>query len=394
MFDLGLPDHELLPQANLANLRDLAGWANRAWRGLVSGEIHWPEGEEFGWSVTFAWVVDYFDVAVRALIVRQSDRLPPGVTPADAKALSSMQLSSTKAKHRHDALEVMKYYTACLYTSFFLQRASDLNVPGLFHSSFEQQIHASTAQLHLKQTSIEDQAISGIVHHLVHEQLHFLQRYYSRSGAAWNQSGRPFASIRVTDLPLLASQDKIAATQYGRNEVERVFEQQLALVIQSLGFIAVPAKTGQRRADLICISNDGNASYSFLLDAKSSRAPYTLPMKDVRALIEYIRSLKAVSASLPAPSFVLIVGSTPAAGVSSRLKEIEVAAGLPVRFLTAADLTRLRLSLPGPVPARRFQSAIVEAVHVVPQIAITTLIDAWNREQKAHRDLIDALLAS
>ena len=75
------------------------------------------------------------------------------------------------------------------------------------------------------------------------------------------------------ELPLLASRNATMQDRYGSKQVESRFEQQLSILMQSLGYFTVPTVPGERRIDLVCISATSGQSgggHTILLEAKST----------------------------------------------------------------------------------------------------------------------------
>src|SRR6202041_1722740 len=95
----------------------------------------------------------------------------------------------------------------------------------------------------------------------------------------WSEthSRGPFSLLRLPELQLLASQDPRMQQRYGPKQVEKNFELQLALLMQSFGFYVIRTRVGERTVDLICISGDPTASYTLMVEAKTSKAPYAMP---------------------------------------------------------------------------------------------------------------------
>jgi len=116
----------------------------------------------------------------------------------------------------------------------------------------------------------------------------------------------PFSAIRLQELSLLANRDESVMRRYGKKNVERVFETQLALVMQSFGLYVVSTRTGQSTVDLVCISASPEERVTFILEAKTTKATYALPKTDFRALQDYMKTVRRSLSTLPPPSpFVL-----------------------------------------------------------------------------------------
>ena len=200
---------------------------------------------------------------------------------------------------------------------------------------------------------------SGLADHLLGKTLDFCTQVYDEEHASWKSKHRigAFSAIRLRELDLLARRDNAMIRKYGTKQVEKIFEQQLALIAQSLGLHVVPTRSGQRTVDLICISADPAVRLSFLLEAKTTQRPYNLPRDDARALIEYVNDVRRALTTLPPLQFVLIVGPTASSTLEGKLQRLEIEVGLPVRFCTAADIAQLRELITGPLPAQRTGAA-------------------------------------
>lgn len=142
----------------------------------------------------------------------------------------------------------------------------------------------------------------------------------------------PFSAIRLQELSLLANRDKSVMRRYGKKNVERVFETQLALVLvmQSFGLYVVSTRTGQSTVDLVCISASPEERVTFLLEAKTTKATYALPKTDFRALQYYVNTVRRSLSTLPPLSFCLIVGSKASKTLGGKLAALEAEASVPV----------------------------------------------------------------
>jgi hypothetical protein len=191
-----------------------------------------------------------------------------------------------------------------------------------------------------------------------------IYRWPMRPWSETHESGA-FSSLRLPELQLLATRADAVKARYGDRKVEKVFEQQLALLIQSLGFYVVSTRTGESTVDLVCISADPASPFTFLLEAKSSSRPYTLPSDDRRALLQYVEDVKSNLTTSPPLAFVLVVGGAPQRTLKSKIDELEIAANVPVRFCTAQSLANLRENLIGPNPAGIIKKAILRSDKVI-----------------------------
>jgi hypothetical protein len=210
------------------------------------------------------------------------------------------------------------------------------------------------------------------------------------------RSGRPlvgpFASMKPGELQLLAERDRGQIERYGEKRVERRFEDQLTLLVQSLGFVVVRARPGERKVDLLCISGGGGEPYTFLLEAKTSGRGYGFPSKDERALAEYVRTVRRTLDTLPTLKFVLLVGPSAARGLEAKLRRVEAENAVPIRFLAAEELVQLREGLPGPVRAGAFQEAVLGGPPIMSAETIEGLVAGERVIEGRHADLVRAML--
>ena len=205
----------------------------------------------------------------------------------------------------------------------------------------------------------------------------------------------PFSSIDLPELQDLAARAAGMIEKYGERRVEKVFEQQLALLMQSLGFYVVRTRTGRRRVDLVCISSDPNHQYSVLVEAKSTHRPYALPTSDQRALSEYADDVRRTLVTLPPLRLVFLVGPSGASTLEAKLNLLEGNLGTPVRFLTATQLALLRDLVPGHAPAAAFRDLAVGArTRVLTDDFARSVAEAFTRGQEAHAQFVEALLMS
>jgi hypothetical protein len=201
----------------------------------------------------------------------------------------------------------------------------------------------------------------------------------------------PFSSMRIGELSLLAKRDQRLLDRYGEKHVEQVFEQQLALIFQSLGFYVVSTRRGERRVDLVCISADPTEPLTALIEAKTTKAAYALPTKDERALREYVDEVRRSLRTLPPLRYVLIVAPRPASTLQGKLARLEADCGIPIRFCSAQALASLRERLPGMAPMRVLTESILTGSHVLPDDMGEGAIARYMSEQDAHSHFVGAM---
>jgi len=200
--------------------------------------------------------------------------------------------------------------------------------------------------------------------------------------------------VAVEELSQLARRNSAIIERYGKSEVETRFETQLALLMQSFGFLVIRTERAQRRIDLVCIApGSAEESYTLLLEAKTTAANYALPTKDSRAIAEYVSSVRSALKTLPPLRLVIVIGSTPAKTVAAKIQELEAVCRLPVRYCDVIHLQWLRLNVPGPVNHSDFLKVCVEADRLLGHKEISHLIEVDKVFRTAHNDFVQTLLA-
>ncbi len=251
---------------------------------------------------------------------------------------------------------------------------------------------------HVSQEGWCEQGVDAqyLLRRLMGEAFHLEHTVFNFPAKPWSDTHKmgPFSSLRLSELQLLATRSKDAVARHGAKQVERVFEQQLALLMQSLGFYVVPAKPGESAPDLICMSADASEQFTILIDAKSSASPYALPRDDFRALQDYVRDAQRhLATAAPALALLLIIGGEASAGLSGRLQELEVAAGLPVRFCSAQLLATFRENLLGAMPMAAWRRALLQAERVVADDVLQGVVQASREREEAKSQLVRTFMA-
>jgi hypothetical protein len=201
----------------------------------------------------------------------------------------------------------------------------------------------------------------------------------------------PFTNLNLADFVALSRRTDTVLARFGAKNVESEFETQLSLIAQSFGFYVVRAQRARRRVDLFCLVPDGG--YTALIEAKTTAATYSLPADDERALIEYVGNVRASLGTLPSVAFVLLVGPEASTTLEKKLAGLEAELALPVRFLAAETLARLRDQLPGPVPAPAFRDALISSRRrILGGEFADGIITAFSRVQEAHTRFVDDLM--
>jgi hypothetical protein len=107
---------------------------------------------------------------------------------------------------------------------------------------------------------------ASVLSRLLGDVLHQYARGFATAAVLHDEdhSPGPFSALRLAELSLLAERHDSVKRRYGDKRVEKRFEQQLALLMQSFGFYVVATKTGTRTVDLVCVGGVGEDRLTFL----------------------------------------------------------------------------------------------------------------------------------
>jgi hypothetical protein len=251
-------------------------------------------------------------------------------------------------------------------------------------------------------TAIEalDDLYEGVTNHvdearqLLEVLLGFALRYRmstvkKRHSRRQQESQDSVRNVGLKELRLLSVRNEIVIEKYGVKRVERVFEQKLALIFQSLGFTVVSARPGESGADLLCVARSDR--FTFLVDAKSSKGPYALPKADQRAIRDYVSEFSSDLSDLPSLAFVLIVGGKAAGTVPAKLEELEASAGVPVKFMPIGLVVKLRETLPGPVLPKQFREAVIHGDPVLDKSVVDASRAGLEKLTSTYATFVDGL---
>ncbi|TDC57834.1 hypothetical protein E1281_03375 [Actinomadura sp. KC345] len=235
-----------------------------------------------------------------------------------------------------------------------------------------------------------------LIRYVLSYAMHLNHTVYHHPANPWNESHTQgaFSALRLPELQLIAERRKLAVDRYGIKNLEKIFEHQLALLVQSFGFYVVGTRIGERTIDLVCISGDPSAPFSFLLEAKTSSSAYSLPAKDERALLDYINESRMALTTSPPLAFVLVVGPSPSKTLKGKLKKLEAKAGIPVRFCVAQELATLRENLVGPTPIELIRRKVIEADYLVTREDLAQISRAVDERKAAQASLIRAFMST
>ena len=341
----------------------------------------------------------YYESATRRLILRGLDTrggpLPAGLNLNSIDELFNKFPSDAPIPDQvRNALFLQMQYRLALVGTYFigpLRAVPSGNIP---IQPFEQSAHGGLLRLQRMRNASRNLDYRRLVSCLTEGLTELLNAVYSLPYPAWNAEHKigPFSAIRLPELALLARRDPGVLKRYGAKNVESIYEQQLALLVQSLGFVVVKTRKGDRTVDLVCISVDTNNSMTILVEAKTTTHNYSLPAADQRALVEYSRDVRQNLTTMPPLSLVLIVAPEPSSSMESRLATLEAEAGVPVRLLSAADLAQLRELIVGPLRLGVFRSAVLTSPTRVLRGLQTAISEDSKKIAQAHETLVRACL--
>jgi hypothetical protein len=322
--------------------------------------------------------------------------LPPGFGHEQTGELIEILSQEPEAPLLVRAMRVFTLeYLSCLQFMRFYPVMRRENLPAGVLGCFETVAHEHVAKMHTIQPVAAGE-LRTMFFRLTNTCLGYMAQVYKQCWYSSHDSEyRPgvFSTLRLHELSLLARRDPAVVKEYGVKRVEKVFEQRLALLTQSLGFYVVSTRNAERTVDLVCISSDPREPLTAMIEAKSTTKAYSLPTKDERALLEYIDDIKRSLTTLPPLRFVLIVGHKAAKTLSPKLKRLEGIAGVPIRFCSAEVLMALREAIPGPIPMSFITREIVAANHILDDSFAKAAADDYFRVQDAHSALVKTLLA-
>lgn len=320
---------------------------------------------------------------------------------------SAQELKELRSGHGSTCIEwsrgLLSHYIGALRAgrALYLCRRTDLQLD-MFNDSFERILADSMLGIfHVMEKSVTPEGVCkygidamSLMRRLNGYSLHIQTSVFRWPVRPWSDShaSGPFSLLKLPELQLLAAQDISMQGRYGSKRVESIFELQLAMLMQSFGFYVVKTRTGERTVDLVCVSGDPTVSFTLMIEAKTSKTPYTLPVKDERALAEYISTIKDGLTTMPRLGLVLVVGSAASKSLGARLRRIEASSGVPVRFCRAQELATLRESILGPLPLSVFRKELLDAPSVVSGKCIDAIVSSVNARAAAHEALVRTFL--
>jgi hypothetical protein len=190
-------------------------------------------------------------------------------------------------------------------------------------------------------------------------------------------------NVNTSRLQRLAKNDaQLQETLGARLYTE--FEKQLTLLFQSFGYLVSHTRLGQRRVDLV-VAAPHPCPYVFLVEAKSRQSFYSLPASDERALQDYVSTYQHTALTLPKLRFVIIVSSKPSKNMDEKLMKLSTLEGIPFRFVSAQELTRLRNKVSGAIPPKLLLDSILSSEFILGEPWVNGIV----KKLANHRGLFD-----
>lgn len=273
-----------------------------------------------------------------------------------------------------------------------VSRHSPAPTPLSLVRSTESLLHTELTELWALRVAAEkgDYPFAELADEVFEASLHSLRYVYVAEPKDSYEARGPFSAINLPDFVRMAARDDRAVKKY-KGRLAGAFEQQLALIVQSFGGLVIQTRPGDRTVDLFCISVDVEESFSFLVEAKTTKRPYGLPTDDERALVEYIRESRRLS-TLPRLRFILLIAPAAARTLEGKLKKVETEVGIPVRFASAKGLARLRDLVVGPQLLSEISDVLLDSPHIVGDDFGDRVVAVVRAKHQAHENLVRTML--
>jgi hypothetical protein len=354
------------------------------------------EDEEL-FDAIFLFIAGYYDFALHRYISaepKNKKELPPGISLV---AISKLMPNSVDENgYKYAALRFFSaQYFICLYSLYVLDSlryALDRTGP---LGEIEKIFHRELEYLFEYKERLTGPYLNTLGRRVIRSILEYATRIYTDM-QVWDKEHQlgPFSAIRLQELSLLSKRDPLVIGRYGERYIAKIFERQLALIALSFGMFVVSTRSGTQTVDLLCISSRPDERYTFLIEAKTTKAAYALPKKDSRALRDYIIDVRDSLTTLPPLAFVLIVGPNPSRTISKKIADLENKAGIPIRYCKTKILAALRERLMGPLPLKIFMSEILQCPKVLPESIVDSIANTVNLQQSAHKTFTETMLST
>lgn len=168
------------------------------------------------------------------------------------------------------------------------------------------------------------------------------------------------------------------------------FEKELVKIFDAFGFFVSHTKIGKKRVDLI-ISTPKPNSYTFLVDAKSSKSNYSLPASDSRAIKEYILQYEESSDIMPSLKFFLIISSNHSKTLETKLKILSNETGVPVRFISASTFADIVENCNWNIYPNLLIKAITESNFILDKDWSRSLIESIRKKKNAFNKYVELI---
>lgn len=406
LVSLPAPHKSPLMKANSTDLLASCKTFHKLWEELVIDQVSLPDVQlknmpkdmiipttrEEIWNSVFLTIVCYYDYSFFRIIRKEKHTgLPSGLNihsiekflPADVKKVDS----------GYNVRILSFEYFMCLLSLYFAPMMKHPSIPSWISNTFNNSYHGSVHGLFQKVVALPTgKRNAGLT--MLNSVLEYAKDTFGKMQN--NKEYKPgiFSVINTEELSLIASRDAQTVKQYGAKSLEKVFERQLALIMQSLGMIVVSTKMGTRTVDLICISSFPDKPYTCLIEAKTTNKPYSLPRKDFRALKEYIDDVRHTLHTLPPLRFVLVSAYKSSRTLDSKLRELQADTGIPIRFISSQQIADLRENIIGILPPDIFADKILSSPQILDSDFVTEIEKRYSLMQKAHADFVETIFSA
>lgn len=405
LVSLPEPHKSPLAKANSKELLESCKTFRKLWGELVIDQVNLPSIElkdmpkdmivpttsEEIWDSLFLTISYYYNYSFHRLVEKgKHDGLPSGLNLNSIRNFISQEMDKVDDNYR---IKILSFeYFMCLLSLYFAPLLGDTIMPTWITSLFNNSYHNSLFNLFQECMSLSDRKKNAGLN-LFNSVLKYAKDVFV--ALPQNKEYKPgiFSVIRTEELSLIASRDSGMAKRYGVKSLEKVFERQLALIMQSFGMYVVSTKMGTRTVDLICISPFPDKQYTFLIEAKTTNKPYSLPRKDFRALKEYVDDIRHTLHTLPPLRFVLISAYKPSKTLDNKLREFQADTGVPIRFIGSQQIADLRENIIGPLQSDIFADKILFSPYILEDDFASEIEKKYATMQKAHSDFVETIFS-
>lgn len=201
-----------------------------------------------------------------------SNQLDAQVNRQDLRLIKTVMANARRQTLQTNAGLVAAAYLSTMNCAALVQASNMLNVSISMVRPTEYYGHSCMADLNrwsLMKTDIRhgmrpNKYLENLTKHLLGSSLSFWTQVYDETQASWDRkhSIGVFSSIRLPELDLLARRDSSVLKKYGAKRVEKIFEQQLALMLSRSGCmlyplvqVSAPLISSAYRPILLCVSH-------------------------------------------------------------------------------------------------------------------------------------------